>query len=168
MICNVKLNLYELQKLGEALEFFYNSQFEKIIHYNSCNSMGLDFDELLFEDDNNKSQIISINKLVILLDKVHKVNQSYLNCNDNKYKISISLIEKKKEMLIIQANNIDRLIYQMNSNILKQDNIEFIRTLEYQIERIQRAIDTLDKLKEELMSREIIELDEILDIDELC
>lgn len=164
---NIRLNLYELQKLGKVLEALYNSKFERILNKPNRSS-DFNYDKLILENNNNNYELDCINKLMILMDRVHKVHQYYLGDSNNEYKISLNLLNNKKKFLIIHSNNINELINEFNSNVFKRDDVNYINALKNQYKAIDVAINKLDKLKEELMSREIIELDEILDIDELC
>ena len=163
----VKLNLYELQKLGKILEELYNSNIERYLNKLNQNN-DFAYDKLILENANNNYELDCINKLMAFLDKVHKVNQRYLGSFNNEYKLSLNLINVKKRMLVVHFNNLEELITEFNSNILKVDDVNYINTLKNQYEAINVAINKLDKLKEELMSREIIELDEILDINQIC
>lgn len=163
---NIRLNLHELQKLGQVLESLYNSEFERILNKPNRSS-DFNYNELILENNNNY-ELDSINKLMILMDRVHKVHQYYLGDSNNEYKISLNLLNNKKKFLVIHANNINELIDEFNSNVFKRDDVNYINALKNQYAAIDVAINKLDKLIEELMSREIIELDEILDIDELC
>ena len=163
----VKLNLYELQKLGKILEALYNSSIERYLNKLDQNS-DFAYDKLILENTNINYELDCINKLMIFLDKVHKVNQMHLSSFNNDYKISLNLLNDKKKLLVVHANNINELIDEFNSNVFKRDDVNYINALKNQYKAIEVAINKLDKLKEELMSREIIELDEILDINELC
>lgn len=163
---NIRLNLHELQKLGQVLESLYNSEFERILNKPNRSS-DFNYNELILENNNNY-ELDSINKLMILMDRVHKVHQYYLGDSNNEYKISLNFLNDKKKLLVVHANNVNELIDEFNSNVFKMDDVNYINALKNQYKAIDVAINKLDKLKEELMSREIIELDEILDIDELC
>lgn len=161
MICKVKLNLYELQKLGKILEYLYNSNFEKIL-YKPNRSSDFDYNKFVLESGDNKNNIGSINKFLILLDRVHKVHQYYLGDSNNEYKISVNLLETKKQLLVTHGNNLNELIDEFNSNLLKKDDVNYINDLKNEFEAINVAINKLDTIKQELMSREIIEIDEIV------
>lgn len=172
MICKVKLSIYELNRAGKILESLYNSKFEKILYEKNYRSTDLSYKSLILERNNriltNRHNINFINKLMMLIENIHKVYQKHLADANNPYKISINLINKKKEILITHLNNLDELLDDINSNILKRTDINYIKDIKEQIKNINYSIETLDTIKDELMRREIIELDEILDIDELC
>lgn len=163
MICKVKLNLYELQKLGKILEYLYNSRIERVLNKPNSSS-DFDYEKLILENNSSDSEIDGMNKLMFLIDKVNKVNQMHLSSFNNDYKISLNLLNAKKKLFVAHANNIDELISELN----KRDDVNYINALKNQYEAIDVAITKLDKLKEELMSREIISIEEILNIDELC
>lgn len=168
----IKLSIYEVNKLGKILESLYNSKFEKILYEKNYRSIDLSYKSLILERNDSvltdRHNMDFVNKLMMLIENTQKVYQNYLADANNPYKISINLITKEKEMLITQLTNLNELLDYINLNILKRTDIDYIKDIKEQIENINATFLYFDEIKDELMSREIIELDEILDIDELC
>ncbi|MEG2110613.1 hypothetical protein [Clostridium sp.] len=152
----VNLNLKEVKRLGMVFEDIYNEYIEK----------NYDFKELCFNNlvlNNKRNTTDLANKLIKVMEYLHHLHQKYLADNNNRYSISVNELRVKREEYSVHLSNLNSMLRKLKSFKVAYVDLDYIKDLEDQVDNLNSAIAILDSIEDELMNKEVINIEKIME-----